>query len=272
MSVRLDTGRIDRRSRARCRRPDCARAADTRRWSASTDTAPPEVFALEDGGLRKLTRHNDAVMEELALGSVEDISFPEPRRHDHPRAHGQAARSFVPGKLIRRCYGSMAAPTGKTPTGCPVDTYPLQLERQWFAAHGYVVLAVNYRGSSGRGAAFAERHPRRLGRQGSGGSARVRRLTRFARRSPTRIGSGRRVELRRHSDGLSHSLRPPLQGGDRGRGQRQPALDVRERRVHHAIQRRARSALGVDGPMAQGLVSLLSRRAHQDADAVPGRR
>jgi dipeptidyl aminopeptidase/acylaminoacyl peptidase len=32
--------------------------------------------------------------------------------------------------------------------------YPLQLERQFFAAHGYVVLAVNYRGSSGRGEEF----------------------------------------------------------------------------------------------------------------------
>ena len=30
----------------------------------------------------------------------------------------------------------------------------MQLERQLFAAHGYVVLAINYRGSSGRGAAF----------------------------------------------------------------------------------------------------------------------
>jgi dipeptidyl aminopeptidase/acylaminoacyl peptidase len=29
------------------------------------------------------------------------------------------------------------------------------MERQFFAAHGYVVLAINYRGSSGRGAAFA---------------------------------------------------------------------------------------------------------------------
>jgi dipeptidyl aminopeptidase/acylaminoacyl peptidase len=34
------------------------------------------------------------------------------------------------------------------------DLYPLQLERQFFAAHGYVVLAINYRGSSGRGAEF----------------------------------------------------------------------------------------------------------------------
>jgi dipeptidyl aminopeptidase/acylaminoacyl peptidase len=36
----------------------------------------------------------------------------------------------------------------------PFNIYPLQVERQLFAAHGYVVLAINYRGSSGRGAEF----------------------------------------------------------------------------------------------------------------------
>ena len=35
------------------------------------------------------------------------------------------------------------------------STYAPTLERQWFAAHGYAVLAVNYRGSSGRGALYA---------------------------------------------------------------------------------------------------------------------
>ena len=36
------------------------------------------------------------------------------------------------------------------------EGYSPELDRQWFAAHGYLVLAVNYRGSSGRGAAFAQ--------------------------------------------------------------------------------------------------------------------
>jgi dipeptidyl aminopeptidase/acylaminoacyl peptidase len=36
----------------------------------------------------------------------------------------------------------------------PFDQYPLQLERQLFAAHGYAVLAINYRGSEGRGVDF----------------------------------------------------------------------------------------------------------------------
>jgi dipeptidyl aminopeptidase/acylaminoacyl peptidase len=34
------------------------------------------------------------------------------------------------------------------------NLYPLQLERQLFAARGYVVLAINYRGGSGRGAEY----------------------------------------------------------------------------------------------------------------------
>ncbi|MBV9226275.1 MAG: PD40 domain-containing protein, partial [Acidobacteriaceae bacterium] len=34
---------------------------------ASTDAAPPEIFALENGGLRKLTSHNDALVSEWQL-------------------------------------------------------------------------------------------------------------------------------------------------------------------------------------------------------------
>ena len=34
------------------------------------------------------------------------------------------------------------------------DQHSFSFDREFFAANGYVVLAVNYRGSSGRGAAF----------------------------------------------------------------------------------------------------------------------
>jgi dipeptidyl aminopeptidase/acylaminoacyl peptidase len=34
------------------------------------------------------------------------------------------------------------------------DAHSLSMEAQWFAAHGYAVLRVNYRGSDGRGSAF----------------------------------------------------------------------------------------------------------------------
>jgi dipeptidyl aminopeptidase/acylaminoacyl peptidase len=45
-------------------------------------------------------------------------------------------------------------PNGQDDHGLPFSTYPLQVERQIFAAQGYVVMAINYRGSNGRGAEF----------------------------------------------------------------------------------------------------------------------
>ena len=40
-----------------------------------TDTSALEVYAVENGEPRKLTAHNDALVAELQLGAVEDISF-----------------------------------------------------------------------------------------------------------------------------------------------------------------------------------------------------
>ena len=48
--------------------------------------------------------------------------------------------------MLVRIHGG---PTGQ-------DAHAFQFERQLFAAHGYAVLNVNYRGSSGRGAKFSE--------------------------------------------------------------------------------------------------------------------
>ena len=119
MSVRLDTGRLDRRVESKMSASGLCSGGGHTALVASTDTAPPEVFALEEGGLRKLTHHNDAVMEEIALGSVEDISFPS---RDGTTIHGLMVKPRGLSRRtdrIRRCYGSMAAPTGKTHTGCP---------------------------------------------------------------------------------------------------------------------------------------------------------
>ena len=45
-------------------------------------------------------------------------------------------------------------PNGQDDHALPFSLYPLQMERQIFAAQGYVVLAINYRGSNGRGSDF----------------------------------------------------------------------------------------------------------------------
>lgn len=119
----------------------------------STDTSPEEIYALENGQLRKLTSQNDALVAEWELGAVENITF---RSKDGAEIHGLMVKpprydSAKKHALIVWIHGG---PNGQDDHGLPFTLYPLQMERQIFAAHGYVVLAINYRGSNGRGAEF----------------------------------------------------------------------------------------------------------------------
>jgi dipeptidyl aminopeptidase/acylaminoacyl peptidase len=122
---------------------------------ASGDNLAPEIFALEDGKLRKLTSHNDVLLSELQLGAVQDISF---KSKDGTEIHGMMVKppSFDASKKYPTLLWIHGGPNGQDDHGLPFNTYPLQLERQLFAAHGYVVLAINYRGSSGRGREFTQ--------------------------------------------------------------------------------------------------------------------
>ncbi len=122
----------------------------------TTDASAPEIFALEgvrDGKpqgahLRKLTHHNDALMGSLTLAATQDVSA---KASDGNEVHG----------LLTMPLG--AKPGGKVPLllfihGGPTaqDAHGFSAERQLFAAHGYAVLNVNYRGSTGRGHAYSE--------------------------------------------------------------------------------------------------------------------
>lgn len=123
--------------------------------AAANDTAFAEIFALENGKLRKLTAHNDALLSELKLGTVEDISF---KSKDGAEIHGMLIK---PGNYdATRKYPALlwihGGPNMQDDHALRFDTYPLQLERQLYAAQGYVVLAINYRGSAGRGAAYTQ--------------------------------------------------------------------------------------------------------------------
>jgi dipeptidyl aminopeptidase/acylaminoacyl peptidase len=121
----------------------------------SNDSAPPEIYGLESGRLRKLTKHNDDLMAQLDLGKVEDLSF---RSKDGTEIHGMMVKppSFQPGKKYPTLLWIHGGPNMQDAHSLPVNLYPLQFERQLLAANGYVVLAVNYRGSSGRGFDFSK--------------------------------------------------------------------------------------------------------------------
>jgi dipeptidyl aminopeptidase/acylaminoacyl peptidase len=114
----------------------------------STDTTPSEIHAVEPSGLRKLTSHNEAVVAELELVPAEDIAF---KSKDGTEVHALLTKPI--GYQAGRRYPTLVRIHGG-PTS--QDTHSFQFERQLFAANGYVVLNVNYRGSSGRGAKFSE--------------------------------------------------------------------------------------------------------------------
>jgi dipeptidyl aminopeptidase/acylaminoacyl peptidase len=119
----------------------------------TNDGALAEVHALESGQLRKLTAHNDALLAELQLGAVEDIRF---KSKDGTEIHGLIVKppAFVSGRKYPTVLWIHGGPNGQDEHSLVLDGY--QFEPQMFAAKGYVVLRVNYRGGSGRGAAFAK--------------------------------------------------------------------------------------------------------------------
>ena len=120
----------------------------------SNDRSPVEAYALEDGQLRRLSHHNDALFAQLQLAAVEDIAF---KSRDGTAVHGQLLKppGYVAGQRYPTIVWIHGGPNGQDDHSLELAGYAPPLERQLFATHGYVVLAINYRGGTGRGARFA---------------------------------------------------------------------------------------------------------------------
>ena len=107
---------------------------------------PPEVWAAEAAGLRRLSQVNDAFLKGIALGQVERFKA---RSADGTMVDGFLTRppgaSAGPLPAILRIHGG---PTAQYSTA-------FELEWQMLAAHGYAVIAANPRGSTGYGTAFS---------------------------------------------------------------------------------------------------------------------
>lgn len=117
------------------------------------DTHLAEVFALEGASqktasLRKLTGANDALMSELKLAPTEDFTS---RSKDGTEVHGLLTKplDYKPGEKVPTILFIHGGPNGQ-------DAHGFAFERQWFAAHGYAEMNVNYRGSAGRGQDYAK--------------------------------------------------------------------------------------------------------------------
>lgn len=113
----------------------------------STVDAPDEVFALDGRKARQLSNQNEPWLSTVKLGAVEEISVASP---DGTRIAGFVVTppDYVPGRKY---------PTVLQIHGGPVSQFANAFMPAWqiLAAQGYVIVAANPRGSSGRGQKFA---------------------------------------------------------------------------------------------------------------------
>jgi dipeptidyl aminopeptidase/acylaminoacyl peptidase len=115
------------------------------------DSHPSEIHAasLVSGKLKfkPITHQNDALFSELQLGTTTEVSA---RSKDGTEVHGLLTTppGYVAGTKIPTLLRIHGGPNGQ-------DQHQFAFERQWFAANGYAVIAVNYRGSAGRGAKYS---------------------------------------------------------------------------------------------------------------------
>ena len=111
------------------------------------DAKPTEIYAVEGTSLRQLSHQNDALFAELEIAPTEEVNF---KSKDGTEVHGLLTKpvGYVAGTKVPLLLRIHGGPNGQ-------DQHSLSLERQWFAANGYAVLAVNYRGSSGRGQKYS---------------------------------------------------------------------------------------------------------------------
>jgi dipeptidyl aminopeptidase/acylaminoacyl peptidase len=113
----------------------------------STPDRPAEILAFA-GKARPLSKQNDELFGKLKLGEVEEIRFSSA---DGTEIHGFVVKppDYEPGKKY---------PTILCIHGGPVGQFSNEFMFDWqlFAARGYVVVAANPRGSSGRGHTFSK--------------------------------------------------------------------------------------------------------------------
>ena len=109
-------------------------------------TAPTEIYAFENGAYRPLTRHNESFIREIDLGITEAIAY---KTKDGKEVHGIMVKplGYTAGQRYPTLFRIHGGPNSQ-------DDFGFAFERQLFAAHGYVVIAPNYRGSNGRGRAW----------------------------------------------------------------------------------------------------------------------
>jgi dipeptidyl aminopeptidase/acylaminoacyl peptidase len=109
---------------------------------------PAEVFAFENGRLRQLTRQNADLLAQVRLTAVEPTVA---RSRDGTSISGFVVKpvDYLAGQRYPAILHIHGGPVSQF-------SHSFSFEWQLLAANGYVVVAANPRGSSGRGEAFSK--------------------------------------------------------------------------------------------------------------------
>jgi dipeptidyl aminopeptidase/acylaminoacyl peptidase len=113
---------------------------------ATEPTRMNEVYALEGSNLRQLTKHNDKLLTELQLATTENF---QSKSKDGTDVRGLIVKpaGYKAGTKYPTILYIHGGPNAQ-------DQHSFSFDREFLAANGYVVLAINYRGSAGRGNAY----------------------------------------------------------------------------------------------------------------------
>ena len=116
--------------------------------TVTTPTTPTEIYAFDRGNYRQLTNHNAELVNEVKLVNAEKVSY---TTKDGNEVHAMLYKpvDYEAGKRYPTLFRIHGGPNGQ-------DAFNFDFEKQLFAANGYVVIAPNYRGSSGRGRAWKD--------------------------------------------------------------------------------------------------------------------
>jgi dipeptidyl aminopeptidase/acylaminoacyl peptidase len=149
-------------------------------WVGGFDKAAGTLVTVADSALhparlhahlpgaepQRIERFNDALMDTLALGRVEEVWLKGANPQTGQRgADGDPVQMWLvypPDFAAKKAWPVMHNIHGGPHTG-PGDNWHYRWNTQLFAAQGYVVASVNYHGSSGFGHAFLDSITHRWG-------------------------------------------------------------------------------------------------------------
>ncbi len=230
------------------------------------NTKYTEIYALKTDAAPDSHITTMRCLRELDLGQTEEVSF---KSKDGTDVYGLLTYpvGYVKGTKVPLLLRIHGGPNGQ-------DQHSFSFERQLFAANGYAVLAVNYRGSSGRGQKFSRAIFADWGHyEVEDLHAGVDHVVKMGVADPDRLGVGGWSYGGILTDYLIASD-TRFKAATSGAG---TAFTVSYYGTDHyiiSVRQRNRPALESEivGDLSKAVLSIPARRPHQNADAVFGRR